>query len=142
MITGLTMFDCFLILIARKKSHRKKSKAGKNVVEWKKILIRGWCIVLNSLLSTTDSPLLKLMGPSAFIPVHKLWLHNKLSLHNYELCITKCSRVVRLFNDAYIFKIYLKWVTLQKLFQISTINIKISKWDLAAKIIKSRECFI
>ena len=28
---------------------------------------------------------LKLIGPSAFIHVHKLWLHKKLSMYNYEL---------------------------------------------------------
>ena len=28
LITDFTMFDCFLILFARKKSHRKKAKVG------------------------------------------------------------------------------------------------------------------
>ena len=35
-MTDLTMLDCFLILLAREKSHRVKVKAGKNVVQWKR----------------------------------------------------------------------------------------------------------
>ena len=49
----------------------------------------------------TDSVLLKLMGPSAFIPAHKLCLHDKLSMYNFKLCITKYSR---LFIDMYVTK--------------------------------------
>ena len=29
------------------------------------------------------------MGPSAFIPVHKLLLHDKLSMYSYELCMVE-----------------------------------------------------
>ena len=47
------------------------------------------------------------MGPSAFIPVHKLWLHGKLSIYNYELCITEYNRVVKLLIRV-LFKTYLK----------------------------------
>ena len=46
----------------------------------------------------TDSVLLKVMEPSAFIPVNKLCLHDKLSMYNFKLCITKYSR---LFIDMY-----------------------------------------
>ena len=49
--------------------------------------------------SAIDSALLKLIGASAFIPIDKLWLYDKLSTYNYELCLTKYSTVVRLFID-------------------------------------------
>ena len=32
LMSGITRFDCCLILFARKKFHRKKAKEGKNVV--------------------------------------------------------------------------------------------------------------
>ena len=86
----------------REKSHMKKAKAGKNVVQWKSFFKKIWCIFLNWWLSATDWPLLKVMGPFDFITVHKLWLHEKLSVYNYESCITKYRRVVRLFIGAYI----------------------------------------
>ena len=83
-MTDLAMFDCFLILLAREKSHMEKVKAGENVVQWKRFLMKSRWIVLNWWLSTTDSTFLKLMGPSDFIPVHKLCLHDKLSMYIYK----------------------------------------------------------
>ena len=41
------------------------------------------------------------MGPSDFITVHKLLLHDRLSIYNSELCIAKYLTVVSLFVDAY-----------------------------------------
>ena len=46
-MTDLAMFDCFLILLAREKSHMEKVKAGENVVQWKRFLMKSRWIVLN-----------------------------------------------------------------------------------------------
>ena len=37
--------------------------------------------------SAADSALFKLIGSSAFIPVNKIWSHDKLSMYDYELWI-------------------------------------------------------
>ena len=81
-------------------------------VPWEKSKGRQKCSTMEKLfnkkpfhcfkLSANDLLLLKLMGPSAFIPVMNFdWTINYLCITiNYELCIAKYSRVVRLFIDA------------------------------------------
>ena len=75
----------FFKLFAREKSHRKEAKTSKNFVQWERFLLYSRCVVLIWWMSATDSALLKLLKPSAFITVHKLWLFNKPSMYNYEL---------------------------------------------------------
>ena len=83
--------------MAREKTHKKRIKAGKNVIQ-----IKSQCIVLIWWLSATDWLYLKMMNPSDFKTVYKPWVHDKRSMYNYELCITKYCGVVRLFIDSYI----------------------------------------
>ena len=58
-------------------------------------------------MSAINLALLELMDPSAFTPVGKLWMHNKLSVYNYALLTMYTS----------------KWVTIQKLSQIYWDNV-------------------
>ena len=92
----------FDIISARKVSMEKRKGRQKCGFMEKLFLIKlVYCF--NWWLSATDSTLLKLTGPFAFIPVHKLSLHDKLCITiNYELCITKYITAVRLFVDPHI----------------------------------------
>ena len=82
-MTNIVMLDCFLILFARERFHGKKQRTAKMQFYGKTFSYKLG--VSNGSLSATDSVLLKLIGPFGFIPVHKLSLHDKLSMYNYEL---------------------------------------------------------
>ena len=74
-----------------------------------KLLLQSRCIVLNWWLPASNLAYLKLMGPFAFIPTHKLWLHDKLSMYNYEL-----------------------WTMYKEMFHLTRIR-KFSKWRRKTK---------
>ena len=87
------------------KKHRQTKMwwNGKKVYYHASVLL-NWLNWLNWRQSATDSALLILMGLSAFIPVHKLWLYSKLCMYSYELrtIYNEYSRIIRLFIDTYI----------------------------------------
>ena len=133
-MTDIAMFDCFFYCLHERSLIRKRKGRQKCGTAEKLFIIKSvYCFKLMTVsnwLSTFETD-----GPFCFYTRHKLWFHNKLSMYDYELCITKYSRVVRLFIDTYIiqnewhFRNFFKFIE------------QISEWELVKKIIRSEIVF-
>ena len=132
--------DVWLVfdIICTRKVSMEKSKGRQKCDFMEKLFLIKLVYRFKLMTVSNCATVLKLIGPFAFMPVHKFSLHDKLSMYNCQLW-TMYNEIQSLgfLLIRILFKIS-KDVTLQKLFQVFRDNVyKISEEDLVKQIIKT-----